>query len=1071
MDLSALLAADSSRFSLLSSDNVRNTRSSSSGSSQNQEVMSTKPVQNKRAEKFKSRGEKLNARELQQIKDDNRRKTGRLEAQSKRREICLDKENTPVTKSEEATKNPKGGRRIINSRKEKLEEFRKTKKLIEEKKRKDSKPIFRPGGTYKDKNPILPGGKGFMTSEKSSVVPSLSRQASRLNVRNKTPLRNTPTNRNIPISKHGPSGHLAKVKSKPNLGTPGTPKPKLAPKIKPSISDKLKDKKSLATTTPEVIEGKAKTPRRSFAPPNFNFQFHLAPPSTSSKEVDSSVKEQSFNFLSVSSKSSEASSNFVESLNNSSAFDGSGITLGKFKTARPSTLPSLSEDDEVFLKDEDSCPDASSKSNVDVPEIRDCAPSREESIDPISISSQSEDDGVTQRGRRRTRRRSGVQPDLTLSQEVLSLTPAKRAKERSVSKERRRSSCRLCPSDSGDHDHATPRIQRKSTMPVLEEKSPVQEDSSPKFTRRSTRKSINVENCYFNHLNGEEADKPDLALDKGTETVGEENQAEVSKASESFKTPSSVVRSRRCKDLIRSDLKYVTTSRGSSGKRKRNDERLSMSDQSKSPSIVSMFEELESSPLLERLDRKLNSCEKITDADFVEEPVFKSAKLDFEVDDNVQSESQVDMESSESVEEDEKNVGYFRNLLLKETERLSDLGTTWENEISASNNIDEETEGSIRSVVGQARLIMKERFSQFSGLVDNCEFKRGEKETTLTDLTGFWEMIYIQVEDVDKKFALLEKLKSNDWVTPETVKVEKKKKVVKSRSTSAKSKASSGVKEMIAAKRKAMSEKTKDSVEIVAEETEPPKLEEKTETTKETRRATVKEMIAKKRAELANKKKNSSTDDENVKTFDGGFFKLKSPVVTPSISERSSSKKTASRSSGDKLRRSVLTESARRVSGLLLSPYLSKVGKKSDVMSSSSPSPSPQLDSKRKSLFEESVSPRTYSRAISPRAMSSSTDNAFDDLLATTPSNTAPKCVSFTPGVGDPSGAKPPSTPHPKSGRKIPSTPTSSRKVSLMPMADLEDESVTIDPGTPLMSFDSPELSRRRSKRMKTPSI
>ena len=31
--------------------------------------------------------------------------------------------------------------------------------------------------------------------------------------------------------------------------------------------------------------------------------------------------------------------------------------------------------------------------------------------------------------------------------------------------------------------------------------------------------------------------------------------------------------------------------------------------------------------------------------------------------------------------------------------------------------------------------------------MDNCEFGKGEKETTTMDLTGFWEMIYIQVMD------------------------------------------------------------------------------------------------------------------------------------------------------------------------------------------------------------------------------------------------------------------------------------------------------------------------------------
>ena len=41
---------------------------------------------------------------------------------------------------------------------------------------------------------------------------------------------------------------------------------------------------------------------------------------------------------------------------------------------------------------------------------------------------------------------------------------------------------------------------------------------------------------------------------------------------------------------------------------------------------------------------------------------------------------------------------------------------------------------------------MAERFVQFSGLVDNCQFKQGEKETTCSDLRGFWEMIYFQVK-------------------------------------------------------------------------------------------------------------------------------------------------------------------------------------------------------------------------------------------------------------------------------------------------------------------------------------
>ncbi|KAK8750199.1 hypothetical protein OTU49_015300, partial [Cherax quadricarinatus] len=67
------------------------------------------------------------------------------------------------------------------------------------------------------------------------------------------------------------------------------------------------------------------------------------------------------------------------------------------------------------------------------------------------------------------------------------------------------------------------------------------------------------------------------------------------------------------------------------------------------------------------------------------------------------------------------------------------------------------------ATTGQAELLMKERFSQFAGLIDDCEFKRGEKEVTCLDLQGFWDIIYFQVEDVIRRFVNLEKVKSNGW--------------------------------------------------------------------------------------------------------------------------------------------------------------------------------------------------------------------------------------------------------------------------------------------------------------------
>ncbi|XP_031360704.2 disks large-associated protein 5 [Lonchura striata] len=116
---------------------------------------------------------------------------------------------------------------------------------------------------------------------------------------------------------------------------------------------------------------------------------------------------------------------------------------------------------------------------------------------------------------------------------------------------------------------------------------------------------------------------------------------------------------------------------------------------------------------------------------------------------------------SDDTIEQEHDVPYFRNILRTERERLLSQCLQWEGNLEL--DIPEDAKDLIRSTVGQTRLLIGERFKQFEGLVDNCEFKRGEKETTCTDLDGFWDMIHFQIEDVNKKFVNLVKLQDNEW--------------------------------------------------------------------------------------------------------------------------------------------------------------------------------------------------------------------------------------------------------------------------------------------------------------------
>lgn len=56
--------------------------------------------------------------------------------------------------------------------------------------------------------------------------------------------------------------------------------------------------------------------------------------------------------------------------------------------------------------------------------------------------------------------------------------------------------------------------------------------------------------------------------------------------------------------------------------------------------------------------------------------------------------------------------------------------------------------------------------SQFSGLCMDClnQVKRdGMPPPNPDDLQGFWDMVYLQVENVDALYAELDQLRANGW--------------------------------------------------------------------------------------------------------------------------------------------------------------------------------------------------------------------------------------------------------------------------------------------------------------------
>ncbi|XP_065367722.1 uncharacterized protein vlc [Calliphora vicina] len=118
-----------------------------------------------------------------------------------------------------------------------------------------------------------------------------------------------------------------------------------------------------------------------------------------------------------------------------------------------------------------------------------------------------------------------------------------------------------------------------------------------------------------------------------------------------------------------------------------------------------------------------------------------------------------------------KDAHFFLKQLKDEQNRLLIMAAEVEKYLDAlaSNpDITEDTFGLLRSASGKARLLVSQKMKQFEGLCHNNLNSSPEDKfpTTVDDLQGFWDMVYLQVDHIDSIFADIENLKKNDWKKP-----------------------------------------------------------------------------------------------------------------------------------------------------------------------------------------------------------------------------------------------------------------------------------------------------------------
>ncbi|XP_076241224.1 uncharacterized protein LOC143183550 [Calliopsis andreniformis] len=122
-------------------------------------------------------------------------------------------------------------------------------------------------------------------------------------------------------------------------------------------------------------------------------------------------------------------------------------------------------------------------------------------------------------------------------------------------------------------------------------------------------------------------------------------------------------------------------------------------------------------------------------------------------------------EAEKAVEE--KDGHYFMKLLKQETDRLLSLAASAEAELASGDPValPEEAAGKLRSAAGKARLLASQKMQQFEGLCQkNINQVPGEEfPTTNEDLAGFWDMVMLQVVQVNDLFDQIEKLRNSQW--------------------------------------------------------------------------------------------------------------------------------------------------------------------------------------------------------------------------------------------------------------------------------------------------------------------
>ncbi|XP_039282690.1 disks large-associated protein 5-like [Nilaparvata lugens] len=121
----------------------------------------------------------------------------------------------------------------------------------------------------------------------------------------------------------------------------------------------------------------------------------------------------------------------------------------------------------------------------------------------------------------------------------------------------------------------------------------------------------------------------------------------------------------------------------------------------------------------------------------------------------------METDSNECAVNSTKGAQEFYGNLERESDLLLKCCDRW-SKPAFTELVPQEVSDEIDSTVGQARLLVSDKFQQFKHLIQRFE-EGSQPPVTAQDLHGFWDMIYIQVDKMKERFDQLTELKNCNW--------------------------------------------------------------------------------------------------------------------------------------------------------------------------------------------------------------------------------------------------------------------------------------------------------------------